>query len=162
MSNTLFPTLHMAKKVGFAVARKHDSDGGSTDTIKLAGKKIGTIYHLPYGAGEDFHIAADAIADVAKGFVDQGFKNNHPELFPNPTNELWLLSICYAVLNESVDLKKIKRKAKTNIMFVEKGAEYGNYIEVTAPFTPEMKAKVIRQSPPDSIAYFINEDISEL
>lgn len=162
MSNTLFPTLHMAKKVGFAVIRKHDHDGSYTDTVKFAGKKVGTVYHLPHGAGEDFHIPAGVIADVAKGFVDQGFKNSHPELFPNPTNELWLLSICYAVLNESVDLKKMKRKAKTNIMFVMKGAEYGDYFEVTAPFTPEMKSRVLKQNPPDSIAYFINEDIAEL
>ena len=163
MSTTMFPTLHMAKALGVVVTRKMEPDGGDTMTIKVGGKKIGSVYHLPYGAGEDFHIGSDAIAELVKGFLAHGYQNTHPELFPNPTNELWLLSICAAVINEGIDLKSIKRKAKKNIMFVMEGAEDGHYIEVTAPFTPEMKARVIKQNPPDTrIAYFINDDIADL
>lgn len=157
----LFPTLRMAHTLNVAVSRKINVEGYPVTTVKVAGKKIGTTVEYPHA--DVVEIPAPAVAEFVKGFRDLGYKNTHPELFPNPTDELTLLSICAALLKEGIRLKPIKRRCKTNIIFVMKGADPNDCIEVTAPFTPEMKARVIRQNPPGTtIDYFVNDDIADL
>lgn len=163
LPTTLFPTIRIAKAVNLKVMRKSLSDRDRT-TVSFNGQVIGAVIDYPHGAQSDVEVDPAQCEALVTAFRERGYADPQEHLVPTGLRtQVYLQSICNALLQEESLLKTVKRQAKTRALWVCSDCRPGEYWNIKWPIFDENARQSIKvANPAQTVLFFVNDDIADL
>jgi hypothetical protein len=162
---TFFPNLRIARDLKISLKKEKVEGGYSCSykySVRFDGRLLGNISQDLPSTGvqtsislEDCQVLVDALK--AKGASPEAMAEFH--FLPADAMVSGLLS---TILGEEESLQKMKRRAKTKILWVTHDAKPGDFMEMKHLFSEYGKRSIIAAYPENTIAFFINDDIADL
>ncbi len=135
-----------------------DDGGGYQGDLLYKGKKVAYFHQGGYGGeievryeNKEAEKAVTAYCETQDKIKSELIKGKEIEW---DFSDEWLIP---AVLERTELLKTVKRHCRKKTLAIKPEHKTGNWVEWKTPFSPEIKAKIIKERPEYATAVFANE-----
>lgn len=162
---TFFPNLRIARDLKISLKKEKVVGGYSCSfkySVRFDGRHLGNISQDLPSTGIDTTISLEDCGLLVDALKEKGASAEDLAKYPYLPIDAVASCMLVDILREEESLQKMKRRAKTKILWVCRDSKPTEYYEFKAPFSEDMKQAIIVANPAQTIAYFINEDIADL